>query len=72
MPAIQATSQYKEFATKRAEWLRVLCSRDRNAIFNQIGRMLWDAAAYRILNEARARAEPAKEGGVQLNGLGRV
>jgi hypothetical protein len=65
----RSTEEYKEFIAKRSEWLRILRGKDRNAVFNQITRMLWDAAAYRVVNEARALAPAAKEGGVQLNGL---
>jgi hypothetical protein len=64
-----STTAYQNFAAKRKEWRRVLRGKDRNAVFNQITRMLWDAAAYRIVNEARSLAPAANEGGVQLNGL---
>ena len=69
MANARSTPEYKNFFAKRREWLRILRGKDRNAVFNQITRMLWDAAAYRVINEARALAPAAKEGGVQLNGL---
>jgi hypothetical protein len=69
MQSARSTQALKDFVAKRKEWLRILRGKDRNAVFNQITRMLWDAAAYRIVNEARALAPVAMEGGVQSNGL---
>jgi len=54
---------------KRKEWLNVLLGKDRHSIANQISQMTWDAAAFRVVNEARRLAPQDADGGVQLNGL---
>lgn len=54
---------------KRNQWLDALRGDDRHAIVQQLLQMSWDAASFRVVNEARRIAPPAPEGGVQLNGL---
>jgi hypothetical protein len=56
-------------AEKRKEWLEVLSGEDRHSIISQITRMTWDAAAFRVVNEARRLAPRDPDGGRQLNGL---
>lgn len=56
-------------AEKRKQWLEVLSGEDRHSIISQITRMTWDAAAFRVVNEARRLAPRDPDGGVQLNGL---
>ena len=60
---------YKEFLEKRNEWMECLSGKDRNCIEQQLHSLIWNTAAYEIINEARKHAPPAQEGGVQLNGL---
>lgn len=54
---------------KRKQWLDILDGEDENAIKNQVIQMTWDAAAFRVVNEARRFAPRAPEGEVKLNGL---
>ena len=60
---------YGKFKEKRQQWLQQLFGQDRHSVVNQISRMIWDAAAFRIINEARRYAENADDGGVKLNGM---
>lgn len=54
---------------KRKQWLEALTGDDKNAIVNQLTQMAWDAASFRVINEARRLAPADPDGGVQLNGL---
>ncbi len=56
------------FKTKREEWLQWLSGDDRHAVMKQISGMIWDAAVFRVINEARKHAEPDGQGGIRLNG----
>ena len=62
------TPEYLCFKKKRNLWVSCMSGADPHSIQHQIGNMLWDAAVYRIVNEARRIAAPAPGGGVQLNG----
>jgi hypothetical protein len=57
------------FEQRRESWIQCLRGSDRHSIMHQVHRLIWDAAAFRVINEARALAAPAEDGGVQLNGL---
>ncbi|HUS93382.1 MAG TPA: hypothetical protein VM695_16110 [Phycisphaerae bacterium] len=63
------TSDRDQFNAKRQLWVQCLDGDDRHSVTRQITRMTWNAAAFRVINEARRIAPPAKEGGLQLNGL---
>jgi len=52
---------------KRKQWLEVLSGEDRHSISRQLTDMIWDAASFRMVNEARRLAPPDSKGGVQLN-----
>jgi hypothetical protein len=58
-----------QFKARRDLWIDCLTGNDRHSIKYQIHRMLLNAATFRVINEARRIAPPAKEGGVQLNGM---
>ncbi len=62
-------STLDQFKARRDLWIECLDGNDRHSIIRQITRMVWNAAAFRVVNEARRIAPSAKEGGVQLNGL---
>lgn len=62
-------AQCREYEAKRTEWTRWLDGDDRHSVMNQITRMIWDAAIFRVINEARRLAPKDLEGGVQLNGM---
>jgi len=63
------TTQYAEFKAKRALWIECLSGDDRHSVIWQIHDMLWNAATFHVIGEARRLANPAKEGGVELSGL---
>jgi len=63
------TPEYGTFKAKRQFWIDCLSGGDPHAIRRQLTAMTWDAAAYRVVNEARRLAPPAEDGGVELNGL---
>jgi len=54
---------------KLQEWRSWMSDKDPHSITQQIYTVIWDDAVYRIINECRRLAPPAKEGGVQLNGM---
>jgi len=56
-------------AEKRKKWLEALSGEDRHSIIHQLTQMTWDAAAFRVVNEARRLAPRDPDGGVKLNGL---
>jgi hypothetical protein len=58
-----------KFKERRALWIRCFDGEDRHSIMRQIYRMIWNTAAFRVINEARRIAPPAEKGTVQLNGL---
>lgn len=60
---------FDQFKARRELWLECLSGEDTHAIMTQIYRMVWNAAAFRMVNEARRIAPPAEEGGVQVNGM---
>jgi hypothetical protein len=60
---------YELFCERRDLWLRCLSGDDRHSLSRQIQRLVWHAAAFRVVNESRRLAPPAKGGGVKLNGL---
>jgi hypothetical protein len=59
----------EQLKARRELWIRCLDGNDRHSIMRQITRMVWNTAAFRVVNEARRIAPPAQEGGVQRNGL---
>lgn len=54
---------------KRQTWLIAINGTDQHSIQRQLVRMTWDAAVFHVVNEARGMADPASDGGVQLNGM---
>ena len=54
---------------KRKQWLDVLDGEDRSAIQNQVIQMAWDAAVFKVINEARRLAPCTPDGDVKLNGM---
>jgi len=63
------TAEFREFKSKREQWIECLDGKDEHSIMLQITEMIWNAGAYRVINEARRIAEPAEEGRVKLNGM---
>jgi len=61
--------EYTAFMKRRGLWIECLSGEDRNSIMRQIHGMIWDAATFHVVNEARRLARPKKGGRVQLGGL---
>ena len=60
---------FDEFRSKRDVWIACMTGDDLHSIMNQIRDMIWESAAYRMVNEGRRIAPSASEGGVRLNGM---
>ncbi len=58
-----------EFAKKHEEWVRCLGSEDRSAVLQQVYPMIWNAAAFRVINEARRHAPKTDRGESRISGL---
>lgn len=63
------TPKFKEFQAKRKEWVNWFSGDDPHSIMQQIYRMIWNAAVYRVINECRWLAPKLEKGGVELNGM---
>lgn len=67
--SMTTTKDFPAFVEQRQLWIECFSGEDPNSVCKQLYQMIWNAAAYRIVNEARRLAPLAKEGGVQLNGM---
>jgi hypothetical protein len=54
---------------RRKLWLDCLTGSDSNSVKNQVQRMIWNAATFRVINEARRIAPTDKDGNPKLSGL---
>ena len=59
---------FATFKERRELWIKCLAGDDRNSVMQQIHRMIWNTAVFRIINESRRMAPPDEDGGFQLNG----
>jgi hypothetical protein len=57
------------FRRRRELWLECLTGSDGNSVKNQVHRMIWNAASFRVINEARRIAPTNKHGKPKLSGL---
>jgi hypothetical protein len=57
------------FRTRRKLWLDCLTGSDSNSVKNQVQRIIWNAATFRVINEARRIASTDKDGRPKLSGL---
>lgn len=60
---------FEMFKVKRESWIDWYSGEDRHSIIYQIHTMTWDAAVYRVINEARKYAKVTDKGCVELNGM---
>src|SRR5260370_8887700 len=60
-----------ELRAKRPIWIECLIGSDNNSIKNQHLRLLWNVAAFRIVNEARRQKyrPRSRYGQLEVNGL---
>lgn len=62
-------SMSSEFQALHEAWSLCLAGEDRNTIHRQVLTMIWNAAAFRVVNEARRLAPKEDDGALQANGL---
>ena len=60
---------YKQFKKKQKQWIHCFSSKDRHSILNQIYYMVWNAAVFKVINEARRIATNNRQKQVELNGM---
>ena len=54
---------------KRQQWLKVLDGEDQHSIYRQLAQVAWDAASFKVINEARKLTVANSHDGFRLNGL---
>src|SRR5436190_1795505 len=59
----------EQFRATRLVWIECLGGNDRNSIKNQIHRLIWNAATFRVVNHARTLAAQGQDGAPELSGL---
>lgn len=62
-------NELEQFRAKRLLWLESLGGKDQNSIKNQIHRLIWNAATFRVINHARLLAPQGRDGAPELSGL---
>lgn len=63
------TPEFHKFQAKREQWIECLSGDDQHSVTRQIWTILWNAAAFRVINEARRIAVPTDDGDIPLNGM---
>ena len=63
------TSNLDPFKIKRETWIQCFSGKDRNSILNQIYQMVWNAAVFKVVNEARRIAPVNSKGQTEINGM---
>ena len=59
----------EEFKIKHELWVDCLAGESRNSIRNQIYEMVWNAAVFKVINEARRISPINAEGYIEANGM---
>lgn len=59
----------EQFKVKRESWIQCFSGKDRNSILNQIYQMVWNAAVFKIINEARRVAPVNAKDQTEINGM---
>lgn len=57
------------FSKKRLFWIECFLGQDNHAIIQQIYRMVWNAAVFNVINEARRIAPKDAQGNIEFNGM---
>ncbi len=60
---------FEQFKAKRDSWVQYFSGKDRNSILNQIYQMVWNAAVFKVINEARRIAPVDAKGQMEINGM---
>lgn len=67
--SVEPTQPADSLVEKRAEWLECLHGSDRNSVTNQLHRMMWDAASFRVINRGRFLTAHDDAGKPRVSGL---
>ncbi len=59
----------ERFTSLREHWVECLRGEDVHSVQQQLWKIMWNAASYRTINEARRLAPDAQEGEKQINGM---
>jgi len=59
----------EQFKEKRKQWIHCFSGEDRHSIIKQIYNMVWNAAVFKIINEARRLATNNGQKQAELNGM---
>lgn len=59
----------EQFKEKRKQWIHCFSGEDRHSIIKQIYNMVWNAAVFKVVNEARRIATNNGEKQAELNGM---
>lgn len=59
----------EQIKVKRESWIQCFSGKDRNSILNQIYQMVWNAAVFKIINEARRVAPVNAKDQTEINGM---
>lgn len=62
-----AASNLDQFKAKRECWIQCFSGKDHNSILNQIYQMVWNAAVFKVINEARRIASVNAKGQTEIN-----
>ena len=60
---------YDKFKEKMEIWKECISGKDQNSIINQLSTMSWNAAVFRVINEARKNAATNEKGEFKLNAM---
>lgn len=63
------SSSQEQFKAKRELWIKCFSGEDRNSVLNQIYQMVWNAAVFKVINEARRIAPTNATGQAEINGM---
>ncbi len=62
-------TKFDIFQEKRQFWIECFSGQDNHAIIQQIYRMVWNAAVFKVINEARRIAPVDSKGQTEINGM---
>lgn len=63
------SANLKRFKEKRKQWIHCFSGDDRHSIINQISNLVWNAAVFKVINEARRIATDNGQKQAEMNGM---
>ncbi len=66
---IMGQDTLEQFKIKHLLWKKCIDIEDRNSVFNQIHSMIWNAAVFNVINNARKIAPVDAKGNREINGM---